>query len=217
MSTPESHIKTQNIGHLFPRWCISGSFCYCKFTRNFADEPLIYFNLQIEIKTFKKFGAIYRPLMVSLEEELCKHLLFKDHPLFEFFYLQSINGTLLDPCPLSVRVQNVLQNLVSECVFLNANSFLLQRNRYDAPRPTSLWAPTILPTGEWRLDVMLFKVINDVEELIFKNSYFAEIKAKSACEFQCFILVPSFGLLRLLKEMLCRYSASNSSKLCIQI
>lgn len=59
--------------------------------------------LQIEIVASKKFRTEYRQFMLKIQAELCHELLMKNHPIFQLFHnVTSVNGTLLNPCPISV-------------------------------------------------------------------------------------------------------------------
>lgn len=63
---------------------------------------LISPKLQIEITTYKKFRTEYRPFMIKVKAELCHELSMKNHPNSQLFNGGKVNGTLMEPCPLSV-------------------------------------------------------------------------------------------------------------------
>lgn len=50
------------------------------------------------------------------------------------------------------------------------------------PKYTSTWIGTLVPTGEWRIDFIMTKVIDGVREHIVTVSNFYLVKAKDAAD-----------------------------------
>lgn len=69
--------------------------------RDYLNQQFV----QVKVNAYKKFTTVYRPFMIKIKDELCKHLLQKDHAFYQLAtdggYLGSM-GNLLDPCPLTV-------------------------------------------------------------------------------------------------------------------
>lgn len=59
---------------------------------------------QMELNAYKKFTTVYRPFMIKIKEELCAHLLQRDHIFYQIIPKSHLAaaGNLLDPCPIVV-------------------------------------------------------------------------------------------------------------------
>ncbi len=118
--------------------------------------------------------------MVKVKVELCDALRQKNHPLFAFFnndnfvYLNKTDSNLVDLCPIKVKFLLIRTSAIKmfTCIFFQGHRFL-------RPYYTSYYeAPALIPTGMWRIDIIITKG----EDEVFKVLNYYEVTARGIIE-----------------------------------
>lgn len=75
-----------------------------------CEEYLVYkknlIKLQLEVIVYKKYRTVYRPNLLKVKMEVCSQLKMADHPYFKLLVHDKVEGNMLDPCPMTVRLKH---------------------------------------------------------------------------------------------------------------